>query len=254
MPTAIGSAYVELVVADDAGEHEADRHVQHRADHERPEDADRHVAFRVLGLLRGGRDCIKADIGKEDNGCAAHDAAETELAGTGTGRNELSAGIAGCHPMRGADKGRRRDDEQHDDDKFDGDDRGVDVRGLADASRQERGHDGDDDHRRRVDHGAGRVPGVLRGVVIEGRTSESGRNGDAEVRKEADHVTGPADRNRCGAQRIFQQQIPTDDPGHDLAHRRIGISISAAGDRYGRGQLGVTQPGEAADDRAQHER
>ena len=31
------------------------------------DDADRHVALRVLGLLRVGRDRVEADVGEEDD-------------------------------------------------------------------------------------------------------------------------------------------------------------------------------------------
>ena len=63
--------------------------VEQRADRERAQDADGHVALRVLGLLRGGRDRVEADVGEEDDGRAADDAAPAEVAEVaGVGRDE----------------------------------------------------------------------------------------------------------------------------------------------------------------------
>ena len=47
---------------------------------QRAEDADRHVALRLLRLLRGGGDGIEADEGEEHHGGAAQDAAQAEIA------------------------------------------------------------------------------------------------------------------------------------------------------------------------------
>ena len=44
-----------------------DRDVEDRADDQRGDDADRHVALRVLGLLGVGRDRVEADVGEEDD-------------------------------------------------------------------------------------------------------------------------------------------------------------------------------------------
>ena len=41
--------------------------VEHRADDQRGEDADRHVALRLLGLLGVRRDRVEADVGEEDD-------------------------------------------------------------------------------------------------------------------------------------------------------------------------------------------
>ena len=42
------------------------RHVENGTDHKGPDDATRHIARRVLTLLRGGRDGVESDIGKEN--------------------------------------------------------------------------------------------------------------------------------------------------------------------------------------------
>jgi len=43
----------------------AHQYVQHRADQQATEDADGHVARRILGFLRGGGDGIESDVGEE---------------------------------------------------------------------------------------------------------------------------------------------------------------------------------------------
>ena len=67
--------------------------------------------------------------------------------------------------------------------------------------------------------------------------------------------------NMCGkahadahiAEGIFKNQIPADDPGHQLAQRGIRVGVSRPGDRDHRGQFGVTQPRKHADDGYQHQ-
>src|SRR4051812_43860545 len=46
-----------------SGRHEE---VEDSADRKRADEADRHVALRVLGLLRGRRDRVKAHVSEED--------------------------------------------------------------------------------------------------------------------------------------------------------------------------------------------
>ena len=77
---------------------------------------------------------------------------------------------------------------------------------------------------------------------------------DAEVVQEAHDVARPADGDGGGAERVFEDQVPADDPGDELAHRRIGIGVGAARDRDGGGHLGVAEPGEGAGDAGEDER
>ena len=75
----------------------------------------------------------------------------------------------------------------------------------------------------------------------------------AEPIHEVNDVGGEADADRHVADGIFQDEIPTDDPGDQLAHGGIGVGVGAAGDGNHRRQLCVAEPGEGADDRHQHD-
>src|SRR3954471_9344947 len=54
--------------------------------------------------------------------------------------------------------------------------------------------------------------------------------------------------------RIFQDQIPPDDPGHQLAHGRVGVGVGAARDRDQGRELGVAECRQATGERHQYER
>ena len=76
----------------------------------------------------------------------------------------------------------------------------------------------------------------------------------AEPVEHVDQVRGEADADGHVADRVFQDQVPADDPGDQLAHGGVGVGVGAAGDGNHRGQFGVAQRGEGADDGHQHER
>src|SRR5262249_51610235 len=74
----------------------------------------------------------------------------------------------------------------------------------------------------------------------------------AEDAEEVLEVMRPAVRDRRGADGVLQDQIPADDPGEDLAERRVRVDVRRAGDRDHRGELRVAERGEDAG-RARHE-
>ena len=76
----------------------------------------------------------------------------------------------------------------------------------------------------------------------------------AEPLERRRHVRRESDAHRHVADGVFQDQVPADDPGDQLAHGRVGVGVGAAGDRNHRRQLGIAEPGKRADDRHQHER
>ena len=67
-------------------------------------------------------------------------------------------------------------------------------------------------------------------------------------------VLAPGDRHGGGADRVLQHEVPADDPGEQLPHRRVGVGVGAAGDRDHRGELGVAEAGERAADAGDDER
>ena len=58
---------VDLVVGHHAGQHRRRPRCRGRADHQRRDDADRHVARRILRLLGVRGDRVEADVGEEDD-------------------------------------------------------------------------------------------------------------------------------------------------------------------------------------------
>ncbi len=85
------------------------------------------------------------------------------------------------------------------------------------------------------------------------------RRDPAQVRQNAEPVQqtykmgGKPHADRHIADRVLQDQVPADDPGHQFTHGGVGIGIGAPGDGDHRGQLGVTQGGEGAGHRHQDE-
>ena len=65
---ASGSAVPSCFQRQHAGEDQRHQDVDDGADDQAGDDADRHVALRVLGLLGGRGDGVEADVGEEDDG------------------------------------------------------------------------------------------------------------------------------------------------------------------------------------------
>src|SRR5262249_6443105 len=57
-----------------------------------------------------------------------------------------------------------------------------------------------------------------------------------------------------GAEEIFENEVPPDDPGDELTERRVAVGVRAAGDRNHRGELGVAEASEQASKSGEHER
>src|SRR5215208_5379252 len=68
----------------------------------------------------------------------------------------------------------------------------------------------------------------------------------AELMQQRDETAGPADRDRRRAERVLEDQVPADDPGDELAERRVGVGIGGTGDRHGGGKFGIAQRGQHA--------
>ena len=70
-------------------------------------------------------------------------------------------------------------------------------------------------------------------------------------------VRGPAVGHRGRGHGVFQDQVPADDPGEQLAERRVGVGVGRARHRHHGGELGVAQgrehAGEARGDEGEHQ-
>ena len=67
MPIAIGSGTFSVVYFTRPVRTAGDEDVKNRADDQRTQNADGHVALRILGFLRRGGDRVEADVCEEDH-------------------------------------------------------------------------------------------------------------------------------------------------------------------------------------------
>ena len=135
-------------------------------------------------------------------------------------------------PVRAIDVRRAAKNHNQDDADLDDDDGRVDVRGLPDADHDQHGDRGRDNHGRQVDD---RIRAAASHIDHgAGRRGKRRRKADAdEVVKETREVARPPDGDSCRAERIFEDEIPADDPGNELAERRIAVRVGGTGDRHG---------------------
>ena len=80
------------------------------------------------------------------------------------------------------------------------------------------------------------------------------RDNDPESGHQRLEVIRPTDRHRDITDGVFDDQIPADDPGHQLAQRGICVGVGAAGNRNHRREFRVAQRGESTRDRGEDER
>ena len=76
-------------------------------------------------------------------------------------------------------------------------------------------------------------------------TSGSGMPSCAEQRAE---VRPTSRRDLARAEGQLEDQVPADDPGDELAEGRVGERVGRARHRHGRGELGVAERRQRADD------
>ena len=96
------------------------------------------------------------------------------------------------------------------------------------------------------------------GIGAEQRRPVPGRQPrgqrDPEAAQQRGEVVAPRDRHGDVADRVLEDQIPADDPGDQLAERRVRVGVGAPGLRDHRGQLRVAQRRERAHRAQQQER
>ena len=228
-----------------AGEDNRDPDVEHSADDQRCQNAERDVALRPVALFGCRRDRIEANVSKED------DAAAGEHTGPPVGKKRM--------PVSGVDEMRSGDDEDQNRRDFEQNHDVVGARGLADTPDQ---HDGQNQH----DEKRGKIEAQMPARLVDGIALKVGKAGRQKSRRdptragmqakpihEIDNVGGKADAHGHVADGVLQDQVPTDDPGHQFSHGGVGVGVSAAGNGNHRRQLGIAEPGEGANDSHQRD-
>jgi hypothetical protein len=156
----------------------------------------------------------------------------------------------GCEgvPVGGVHVERADADHEQDGGDLDPHQDGIDAGALANADHQDDRDQGDDADRRQVDvRPRGDQPSEL-GVVVHDRPGDGVGQLPAEDVQDALEVAGPPVRHGGGADGVLQDQVPADDPGEQLAERGVGVGIGRARDRHHRGELGIAQRREHANE------
>ena len=138
-----------MAVGHDARDHERHQQVKYCADTERQQDGDRHGLLRVLGLLRGGGDGLKPDVGEEDHPSSCEDATIPVVAER-VGSGWLDPSWNERVPQIGPDMGETKGDHGKHNHDLEADDEIVDQGALGDAADENHAHQKHDAHRRQV--------------------------------------------------------------------------------------------------------
>ena len=77
---------------------------------------------------------------------------------------------------------------------------------------------------------------------------------DAKPVEEINQMGGETDTDAHVAECVFENQVPADDPGNQLAEGGVGVGVCRAGDGNHGGQFGVTEASEDADNGYENER
>ena len=220
---------MELVDRQHAGQHRGGRDIEHRADHERPDQPARQVPLRVLRLLAGRRDGVEADVGEESERGPLPDALEAAR----RERGPVSLALVEDRPRADADEGDDQTDLEHHHER-------VGARALLDPDVEKDREQDRDREGRQVDR---EHPVADAGRVLPGREHFARRlrvgQGRAGARQHPlRFVHDPG--------RVLDDEVPADDPGDELAERRVGVRVGAARHgNHGR-DLGIAQRRETA--------
>jgi hypothetical protein len=228
----------------ETGEADGDGDVEHGADDQRGDDADGKIALGIAALFGGSGDGIEADVGEEDDGAAGEHA-------------RPAVGHEGM-PVAGMDEADGGEDEDEDGNELESHHHVVGGGRLADAAHQNHRDEHDDEEGGNVE---AEVPAgvveVVAGEILQTGGKIGGRDPSrarmqAEPVEQVDDVGGEADADAHVGAGVFENQIPADDPGDELAECGVGIGVGRAGDGNHGGQLGVTEAGERADEGHHH--
>ena len=248
----------EIGIGDHAGGHHGHEHVHDNDEQHAHADAERHVLVRVLGLLRGGGHHVESDE-REEHERRAREDARNAVHGWGHAGGELPQRLGhhagdGGGAFHGGGRLARRNER--------GEVGGLDVEEADDHHKE---HDGDLEHGHSTVH-AGADLGAeyeQRGkerhdddrgdIDMEGAERQVGVGVPAHQAHEIVEVYAPIFGNHGAGHQHFQNQIPADDPGHDLADRGVGEGVGGAGHRNHRSEFGVAHHGCAAHDAGNQE-
>ncbi len=163
-------------------------------------------------------------------------------------------------PVARVDEADGGEDKDEDGDQLERDHHVVGGSGLADAADQDHREEHDDEEGGNVET---EVPAGIVEIVAGQILQAGGKIGwrdpsrarmQAEPVEEIDNVGGEADADAHVGAGVFENQVPADDPGNELAERGVSVSVGRAGDGNHGGQLGVAEAGERADEGHQHHR
>ena len=151
-------------------------------------------------------------------------------------------------PIGGVDRPRGAEHEQQDCNQLDEDHRVVGLGAFLHAAHEDPTEQHQQQESGEVEPRAGCLAAREHGVrEFHGQVEAE------QVIEKVIHVCAEADSDRHVRDRVFEDQVPADDPGEDLAHGRVGVGVSAAGHGDHRREFGVAERGEAAGDGDQHE-
>ena len=150
--------------------------------------------------------------------------------------------------LRGMHQHAAHDKKSQDGADLDGDHYVVGLGRLAHAAHQQQSQNKYDEKSGKIEVRAGPFAGGpdRRGPFV-GEVHAEGRELGLGVSAEAHGHRDIADH-------IFEDEIPADDPGENLAQRGVRVCVGAARDGDHRGQFGVAEAGKTAGDGDQQKR
>ena len=128
---------------------------------------------------------------------------------------------------------------------------------FANSAHQHNGNDHHDQECRDVEaEMPSRLINKISGQIRQSRWEKGWRDParrrmHPEPVQQIDHVRRKADTHGNVAHRVFQYQVPANDPGNQLTHGCVGVGVCAACDGNHRRQFGITKRCEGTDNRHQ---